>query len=107
MSFFGQMKTKYYMNRRDYQNYINIRNSILIEHLAVHQDEVEILFDKYSLILTPGVFNPLLGEGSILMRDCKSIYMVIMYLKSVQVQVLCQYSLLKNQRVLLQLTFLL
>lgn len=65
------MKTKYYMNRRDYQNYINIRNSILIEHLAVHQDEVEILFDKYSLILTPGVFNPLLGEGSILMRDCK------------------------------------
>ena len=72
MSFFGQMKTKNYMNRSDYNNYINIRNSILIEHLAFHQDEVDIIFDKYSLILSPGVFNPILGEGSILMRDCKN-----------------------------------
>ncbi len=66
------MKIEYPMKRKDYQKYINIRNSILIEHLANHQDEVEIVFDKYSLILLPGVFNPLLGEGSILMRHCKN-----------------------------------
>jgi release factor glutamine methyltransferase len=66
------MKIEYPMKRSDYLEYINIRNLILIEHLANHQDEVEIIFDKYSLILSPGVFNPLLGEGSLLMSYCKN-----------------------------------
>lgn len=62
------------MNYATYINKIEERNRNLISKLQESTEPKTIKFDKYELIVNPGVFDPSLGEGSQIMAKVKHLF---------------------------------
>lgn len=57
------------MNIEKYYEYIQNRNKNLIDEIKNRDKQIEIICGEYELTVDVGVFNPRLGEGSILLQE--------------------------------------
>lgn len=62
------------MNYTTYRKNIEGRNKRLITNLSKTVKSKVVSFDKYELIINPGVFDPSLGEGSQIMAKIKHLF---------------------------------